>query len=160
MASESKHQSARGPALNELLCFSIYSAGHAFNQFYRPLLSRIGLTYPQYLAMVALWVKDDRTVKDLGDALYLESNTLTPLLKRLEGLGHIVRTRDPDDERQVRARLTDRGRALCSDAAHVAACVQGALGMSESELGRLQAEVSTIRDRLLDQQRLSTETVR
>jgi DNA-binding MarR family transcriptional regulator len=149
VASERKHRSAHQPALHELLCFSIYSAGHAFNQFYRPLLNEIGLTYPQYLAMVALWVKDDRTVKELGEALYLESNTLTPLLKRLEGLGHIVRARDPADERQVRVRLTEGGRALRAEAAHVAACVQEALGMSESEIGRIQAEVTTVRDRLL-----------
>jgi DNA-binding MarR family transcriptional regulator len=139
--------------LNELLCFSIYSAGHAFNQFYRPLLTRIGLTYPQYLVMVVLWVKDDRTVKELGEALFLESNTLTPILKRLEGLGHILRARDTDDERQVRVRLTDDGLALQTEAANIVACVEEALGMSERELAKLQEEVSSIRDRLLGYQR-------
>lgn len=148
-----KTQTKRGPALNELLCFSIYSAGHAFNQFYRPLLSRIRLTYPQYLVMVVLWARDDRTVKELGEALFLESNTLTPILKRLEGIGHIVRTRDPEDERQVRVRLTDQGLALRPEAANIGACAEEALGMSEGELVRVQREVSGIRDRLLDYQR-------
>src|SRR3954452_21193280 len=98
--------------LDNFLCFAIYSAGHAFNQFYRPLLDAIGLTYPQYLVMVALWSANDQTVKALGEKLSLESSTLTPLLKRLEAAGYLTRTRDPEDERQVRVRLTAAGRAL------------------------------------------------
>src|SRR6478609_12189003 len=89
-------------SLDSFLCFAIYSTGHAFNQFYRPLLDAIGLTYPQYLVMVALWTQNDQTVKALGDKLLLDSSTLTPLLKRLESAGHLTRMRDPADERQVR----------------------------------------------------------
>ena len=98
--------------LSEFLCFAVYSASHAFNRVYKPLLDELGLTYPQYLAMVLLWERDDQTVGSLGEKLFLESSTLTPLLKRLEALGHIRRTRDPNDERQVRVRLTDKGRAI------------------------------------------------
>ena len=92
--------------VDDHLCFAIYSAGHAFNRIYKPLLGELGLTYPQYLVMVALWAKDDQTVGSLGEKLLLESSTLTPLLKRLEGIGYLTRTRDPADERQVRVRLT------------------------------------------------------
>ena len=138
-----------GLALNEFLCFSIYSAGHAFNQFYRPLLDKIGLTYPQYLVMVALWSKDGQMVKELGQALFLESNTLTPMLKRLEGLGYIDRTRDPKDERQVRVGLTKEGRALRAQAANIPECVLEAAGVSRRNLRRIQAEIAAIRDRLL-----------
>ena len=95
--------------LDDFLCFAVYSAGHAFNQLYRPLLSALDLTYPQYLVMVTLWQQDDVTVKEIGRRLFLESSTLTPLLKRLEALGHISRNRDAEDERQVRVRLTPAG---------------------------------------------------
>ena len=136
-------------SLDSFLCFAIYSAGHAFNQFYRPLLDAIGLTYPQYLVMVALWTQNDQTVKALGDKLLLDSSTLTPLLKRLESAGHLTRMRDPADERQVRVRLTATGRALKNQAKSIPVCVQGTLGLSSSDLKRVQADVLGIRDRLL-----------
>ncbi|WP_210212971.1 MULTISPECIES: MarR family winged helix-turn-helix transcriptional regulator [unclassified Mesorhizobium] len=134
--------------LENFLCFSIYSAGHAFNQFYRPLLDEIGLTYPQYLAMVSLWSQDDQTVKEIGQALSLESNTLTPLLKRLEALQLISRTRDPKDERQVRIRLTQQGKSLKQQAKRVPACVAGALGFSADELKELQDKMLLVQQRL------------
>src|SRR5204863_1371496 len=109
-------EAARNPGavldVDDHLCFAIYSAGHAFNRIYKPLLAALDLTYPQYLVMVALWSRDDQTVGGLGEKLLLESSTLTPLLKRLEVSGHLTRSRDPADERQVRVRLTDRGSAL------------------------------------------------
>src|ERR1700751_3159022 len=92
--------------LDEFLCFEVYSANHAFNRVYQPLLDKLRLTYPQYLVMVLLWERDGQTVGELGARLSLESNTLTPLLKRLEALGHVKRSRDPADERQVRVQLT------------------------------------------------------
>lgn len=134
--------------LENFLCFSIYSAGHAFNQFYRPLLDEIGLTYPQYLVMVSLWSQDDQTVKEIGQALSLESNTLTPLLKRLEALQLISRTRDPKDERQVRIRLTQQGKSLKQQAERVPACVAGALGFSADELKELQDKMLLVQQRL------------
>jgi DNA-binding MarR family transcriptional regulator len=97
--------------LNDFLCFAVYAAGHGFNRVYKPLLEPPGLTYPQYLVMTALWERDDQTVGALGERLPLESNTLTPLLKRLESQGRIRRVRDPRDERQVRVQLTDAGGA-------------------------------------------------
>ena len=136
-------------SLDNFLCFSIYSTGHAFNQFYRPLLDAIALTYPQYLVMVALWTGNDQTVKALGEKLSLESSTLTPLLKRLEAAGYLTRARDPDDERQVRVRLTATGRALKSRARSIPACVGGALGLSNEQLKTLQTDILSIRDRLL-----------
>ncbi|MDE1174851.1 MAG: MarR family transcriptional regulator [Parvibaculaceae bacterium] len=149
MAEQPGQKTGDGLALDEFLCFSIYSAGHAFNQVYRPLLDEIGLTYPQYLLMVALWSKDEQTVKALGQALYLESNTLTPMLKRLEGLGYVARTRDPEDERQLRVCLTDQGRALRARAAAIPPCILEAMDISRDDLDRIQAGISTIRDHLL-----------
>lgn len=136
-------------SLDALLCFAIYSAGHAFNQLYRPLLEEIGLTYPQYLAMVALWSKDDQTVKDLGRALFLESNTLTPLIKRLESTGYLTRNRDPVDERQVRVRLTEEGKLLRAEALAIPACVGKATGLSGEDLSRLVREIVATRDTIL-----------
>jgi DNA-binding MarR family transcriptional regulator len=136
------------PELNEFLCFAVYSANHAFNRVYKPLLEALGLTYPQYLAMVVLWAEDDQTVGGLGEKLALESNTLTPLLKRLEALGHVSRNRDPRDERQVRVRLTDQGRALQAEARNVPRSILSATGLSVEELGRLQADIVSLNERL------------
>jgi DNA-binding MarR family transcriptional regulator len=132
--------------LGDLLCFSVYSAGHAINRVYKPLLDKLGLTYPQYLVMMALWEHDDRTVGDLGKALSLESNTLTPLLKRLEALGRISRQRDPQDERQVRVRLTSSGRALRRRAQHVPGCILEASGLSADDLRHLRGEITKVTD--------------
>lgn len=134
--------------LASFLCFAIYSTGHAFNRVYKPLLDALGLTYPQYLAMVVLWEKDDQTVGSLGDKLFLELSTLTPLLKRLEALGHVRRARDPDDERQVRVCLTESGRALREKAQTIPACIRIASGLEVGELARLQAEIEDLRSAL------------
>jgi MarR family transcriptional regulator, organic hydroperoxide resistance regulator len=134
--------------LDEFLCFAVYSANHAFNRVYKPLLDTLGLTYPQYLVLVALWAEDGQTVGGLGDRLFLESNTLTPLIKRLEALGHVSRRRDPADERQVRVRLTEQGRVLQGKAAGVPSSILAASGLSEEALQRLQAEIAALRERL------------
>src|ERR1700679_151054 len=122
---------AKAPALSldDFLCFEVYSANHAFNRVYQPLLEKLHLTYPQYLVMVLLWERDDQTVGELGTRLSLESNTLTPLLKRLEILGYIKRSRDPADERQVRVRLTVSGRTLRAKALHIPGCILAASGL-------------------------------
>jgi MarR family transcriptional regulator, organic hydroperoxide resistance regulator len=122
------------PDVGELLCFAVYSAGHAFNRVYKPLLDALDLTYPQYLVMVALWSRDDRTVGDLGETLFLQSSTLTPLLKRLEGLGYVTRERDPADERQVRVRLTRAGTALRAKARDIPACISNGRGCPSASL--------------------------
>ncbi|KXF78552.1 MarR family transcriptional regulator [Paramesorhizobium deserti] len=134
------------PDVSEMLCFSIYSAGHAFTQLYRPLLDAIGLTYPQYLVMVALWRRDGRTVKELGETLFLDSSTLTPLLKRLETAGFITRTRNPRDERQVLLHLTEEGRRLKESTAEVSRCVQEAVGIDADTANKIQAAIDAIRD--------------
>jgi DNA-binding MarR family transcriptional regulator len=136
------------PEISELLCFAVYSAGHAFNRVYKPLLDEIGLTYPQYLAMILLWEKDDQTVGELGGRLFLESSTLTPLLKRLETLGLVSRSRDPADERQVRVRLTSEGRALRAKAQRIPGCILEATGLTVEGLQRLTTQVAALRDRL------------
>lgn len=98
--------------LDEFLCFAVYSANHAFNRIYQPLLRALHLTYPQFIAMIVLWAEDNLSVGELGSRLFLQSNTLTPMLKRLEALEYIERRRDGADERQVRIKLTAKGRKL------------------------------------------------
>jgi DNA-binding MarR family transcriptional regulator len=134
--------------LDEFLCFAIYSTGHAFNRVYKHKLDKLGVTYPQYLAMVLLWEKDDQTVSSLGERLFLESSTLTPLLKRLEALGHLERSRDPSDERQVRVRLTKAGRALRAKAIGIPASIKKASGLKHEDVRRLQTEIKTLRKAL------------
>lgn len=136
------------PDLNNLLCFTVYSAGHAFNKVYKPLLDELGLTYPQYLVMVALWARDDQSVGELGEKLFLESSTLTPLLKRLEAEGLVRRRRDTADERVVRITLTDQGRALKSRATTIPACILKATGMTIAELTALGEQMATLRRNL------------
>ena len=134
------------PRVSEMLCFSIYSAGHTFTQLYRPMLDAIGLTYPQFLVMIELWSRDGRTVKELGEALFLDSSTLTPLLKRLETAGLVTRTRNPEDERQVLLNLTAKGAALQEQAGGVFDCVREAVGLDAKALEKIQAALDTVRD--------------
>ena len=129
------------PTPVDMLCFSVYSAAHAFNRAYRSLLAPHGLTYPQYLVLLLLWAEDSRTVSELGAPLFLDSGTLTPLLRRLESAGHVRRERDVRDERQVRICLTESGRALEAELADVPAAIGCAVGLSASDLGRLTAQI-------------------
>ncbi|SCW73561.1 MarR family winged helix-turn-helix transcriptional regulator [Ancylobacter rudongensis] len=139
---------APAPEVSDMLCFSIYAAGHAFTQLYRPLLDKLGLTYPQYLVMVTLWNRDGQNVKELGKTLFLDSSTLTPLLKRLDAAGLITRTRNPRDEREVLLRLTPAGQALKGEAAEIMRCVAAAVGQDGQTIDTLRAAIDTIRDRL------------
>jgi MarR family transcriptional regulator, organic hydroperoxide resistance regulator len=134
--------------LDEFLCFAVYSANHAFNRVYKPLLDELDITYPQYLVMVLLWEHDDKTVGELGERLFLESNTLTPLLKRLEALGYIKRSRDPADERQVRVRLTETGRTLRAKALHIPGCILAASGLDAKKAKQLLAGIAALRHTL------------
>ncbi len=136
------------PDVTGMLCFSLYSAGHAFTQFYRPLLDKLGLTYPQYLVMVTLWNLDGQNVKELSRRLFLDSSTLTPLLKRLDAAGLLTRTRNPEDEREVLLRLTEKGRALKSPAADVMRCVEDALELNAETVSAIRASIDEIRDKL------------
>src|SRR4029079_14708360 len=98
--------------LGDFLCFAIYSANLAFGRAYRKGVEDLGLTYPQWIAIVALWEQDGQTVSELGEKMFLESHTLTPILKKLEAMGYLRRQRNPADERQVRISLTEAGRQL------------------------------------------------
>jgi MarR family transcriptional regulator, organic hydroperoxide resistance regulator len=153
-------QQADGSAINVLalenqFCFALYSASHAMTKTYKPLLDRLGLTYPQYLVMLVLWEQDGVLVKDIGARLFLDSGTLTPLLKRLEAGGLLERRRDPHDERQVRISLTEAGRALRSEAQSIPEQLLCASRQQLDDLGRLRSELSAVRDDLfksMDQQ--------
>lgn len=136
-------------ALDQQLCFALYSASHAFTRVYKPLLDALDLTYPQYLVMLVLWQQDGQTVKAIGEHLHLDSGTLTPLLKRLEAAGLIARRRDPDDERQVRVALTADGWALKAKADAVPGAIFCALGGDAEDLPGLRDAINRVRDRLL-----------
>jgi DNA-binding MarR family transcriptional regulator len=134
--------------LDNQLCFAVYSTAHAFNRVYKPLLDRLGLTYPQYLAMLVLWERDDVPVKDIGERLFLDSGTLTPLLKRLEAAGLIRRTRSADDERQVLIALTSQGQALREKAKAVPQGLLAASACSVGELTAMKNDLVALRDKL------------
>ena len=130
-------------------CFALYSASLAMTKTYKPLLGQLGLTYPQYLVMLVLWQEDGLLVKAIGEKLFLDSGTLTPLLKRLEASGFIARTRDVQDERQVRITLTREGHALKRRARDIPQQVLCASGQSEQALDTLRAQLASIRDDLV-----------
>lgn len=136
--------------LSDMLCFSLYSASHAMTHLYRPLLGPLGLTYPQYLVLVALWAEDGQNVRQIGTALGLESNTLTPLLKRMEDSGLISRTRSREDERMVTVSLTEKARALQSESDRITRCILDATGLSIPELVDLRQKITTLKQALSD----------
>ena len=146
--------STPSPALLRLdnqVCFALYSASLAMTKLYKPLLDQIGLTYPQYRVMLVLWEQDGVTVSELGERLFLDSGTLTPLLKRLEAQGHIARLCDVQDERRVRITLTSQGRALRDQAEAIPQCVLQSTQCSIAELTALTTELKQLRDRLSEQ---------
>lgn len=134
--------------LDNQLCFALYSASLAMTKLYKPLLDELGLTYPQYLAMLVLWEGDGLMVSELGQRLSLDSGTLTPLLKRLEAAGLVSRMRDVADERRVHIHLTAAGRRLKARAAKVPGCVLAASQCSLPELVQLTGQLRTLRERL------------
>ena len=139
---------AAAPRLADFLCFAVYSANLAFGRAYRPILDELGLTYPQYIAIVALWEEEDQTVSHLGEKLFLESNTLTPILKKLESMGYLTRRRDPKDERQVRVSLTEAGRRLREKGLTMNLIKQTRL--PPEEFAKLQKAVSDLRNSLME----------
>ena len=144
------------PARSDLLdldaqfCFAVYSAGHALNRAYKPLLDALGVTYPQYLVLLTLWAGDGQSVGEIGERLMLESSTLTPLLKRLETAGLIKRARNPADERQVQVRLTPRGRRLREKAQKVPKSILKATQCDAARLTELRDRLFGVRDALLE----------
>ncbi|MFN3506001.1 MAG: MarR family winged helix-turn-helix transcriptional regulator [Allorhizobium sp.] len=133
--------------LDKQLCFALYGAAHAFTRAYKPLLSPLGLTYPQYVVMMALWEEDDLSVKALGEKVGLDSGTLSPLLKRLEQMHYVARRRDVTDERVVFITLTQEGRQLKTRALEVFEAIGSQIG---SDIG----EIESLRDSL---KRLKTQ---
>ncbi|WP_435947110.1 MarR family winged helix-turn-helix transcriptional regulator [Dryocola sp. BD586] len=134
--------------LDNQLCFALYSANLAVNKLYRQLLAPLGLTYPQYIVMLVLWEKDDVTVSEIGERLYLDSATLTPLLKRLEAAGLLTRNRSRQDERQVAVMLTDEGKALQAKAKTIPESVLCASACSVDSMLELKAQLETLRQNL------------
>ena len=144
-----KKQAADAPLLlGNQICFAIYSTAHAFNRVYKPLLDRLGLTYPQYLVMLVLWERDGVPVKDIGERLFLDSGTLTPLLKRLEAAQLIKRTRNTADERQVLIALTSQGQVLKEKARTVPQSILAASACSVAELSAMKNDIVALRERL------------
>ena len=135
------------PRLSDFLCFAIYSANLAYGRAYKPILEELGLTYTQYIAIVALWEQDGQTVSGLGEKLFLESNTLTPILKKLEGMGYLRRQRDPADERQVLVSLTDAGRRLREKG--LSMNLVKASGLTPEQFAKMQKGVVNLRNNLI-----------
>ncbi|WP_213940430.1 MarR family transcriptional regulator [Pseudomonas sp. dw_612] len=132
--------------LSDFLCFAVYSTNLAFGKAYKPVLERVGLTYTQYITIVALWEADNQTVGSLGEKLFLESNTLTPILKKLEAMGYVQRQRDPEDERQVRINLTQAGRDLRKDQPQLGA---DTTGLTQDEFTQLQKAIVRLRSNVI-----------
>ncbi|ARA82263.1 MarR family transcriptional regulator [Pseudomonas amygdali pv. tabaci str. ATCC 11528] len=134
--------------LDNQLCFALYSTSLMMTKVYKPLLQALGLTYPQYLAMMVLWEKDGLTVGDVSTRLLTDPGSLTPLLKRLEGEGFISRTRSKEDERVVLLHLTEQGRALQHQALSIPGCILSASGLNMERLRDLQTQLLDLRDHL------------
>ncbi|OAJ55134.1 MarR family transcriptional regulator [Paraburkholderia ginsengiterrae] len=134
--------------LSDFLCFAVYSANLAFGKGYKPILEKLGLTYTQYITIIALWEEDNQTVSGLGEKLFLESNTLTPILKKLEALGYLERQRDPEDERQVRVSLTKTGRRLREDGLKMD--LVEATGLAPDEFDNVQKAIVKLRNNLIE----------
>ena len=135
--------------LENQLCFALYSTSLAMTKTYKPMLDAIRLTYPQYLVMLVLWEEDGLMVSEIGDRLFLDSGTLTPLLKRLEATGLLARLRDTEDERRVRIKLTAAGNSLRVKAAEIPSCIRDVTGCSLSELLSLSQNIKKFRQRLI-----------
>jgi DNA-binding MarR family transcriptional regulator len=142
--------STAAPALDSQLCFALYSTSLAMMRVYRGLLPKLGLTYPQYLVMMVLWEQDQLTVSDIGERLFLDSATLTPLLKRMEAQGLVQRVRARADERQVIVSLTEQGQTLKGEAAALMPEILGATKCSVEEIASLRDQLVGLRKNLND----------
>ena len=135
-------------SLEQHLCFSVYSANIAINRAYRPVLDRLGITYPQYLIMSALWESDGQAIGAIAERLSLDSSTITPSVKRLETAGLVTRRRNPEDERQVIVSLTNAGRNLQADSRCLTDTLLHQSGLPVAHIIRLNEEISALRDAL------------
>lgn len=148
-ASSSSPPPAVSQLLDQQLCFAVYSTMLGLNKIYRKLLKGLGLTYPQYLVMLVLWEQGELTVSEIGARLFLDSPTLTPLLKRIEANGLVTRQRSGSDERQVVVSLTAAGRRLQARAKEVPGCVAAAMECSIPEIDTLRTRLVDMRSVLL-----------
>lgn len=147
--SEQRAGSLTDPLLlDNQLCYALYAAAHRITKSYRPMLERMGLTYPQYLVLLVLWETDGVTVSEIGRRLRLDSGTLTPVLKRLEAAGFLMRTRRQTDEREVEIQLTEQGRSLRAEARLVRETVMCQLNMSEPEVQAMRADLNALIENL------------
>jgi DNA-binding MarR family transcriptional regulator len=137
-------------SLDDFLCFAIYSTNLAVNRLNKPVLDELGLTYLQYVALVSLYEHGDQTVSSLGEKLFLDSSTLTPLLKRLEAMGRVTRQRDPQDERVVRVNITPRGRKVREKALDYRERLVEKMGLSAADFQNLRQELVRLRTNLSD----------
>jgi len=132
------------PALEDQICFALYSASRSLTARYRELLAPLGITYPQYLALVVLWDSGTTSVGSLGERLHLESGTLSPLLKRMEALGLVARSRAGSDERVVEVSLTPAGDTLRTEAPRIADAICASTGLPLDDLMALQRQIATL----------------
>lgn len=142
--SEEKIEEFQGFGLDKHLCFAIYKANHAFNRFYKSLMKEMGITYPQYITLLALLENDSQRVSQLGETLFLESNTLTPLLKRLEDTGFVSRVRSKEDERQVIVSLTETGRGIADGICNIQQCAVEHLKIPVTDVLDLTAKLNEV----------------
>ncbi|WDM23833.1 MarR family winged helix-turn-helix transcriptional regulator [Paenibacillus polymyxa] len=134
--------------LDNQLCFAIYACSREITKLYQPYLEKLGVTYSQYLVLIVLWEREECTVKELGEALYLDSGTLTPLLKRLQKAGLIHRKRSTQDERKVLISLTTEGSALREKALSVPGCILEKTRMTHDQFGSLLLQFNDLLDRV------------
>jgi DNA-binding MarR family transcriptional regulator len=136
--------------LGDFMCFAVYSTNLAYSRVYKPVLEKLGLTYPQYVTIICLWEEDKQTVKNVAEKLFLEPSTITPMLKRLETMGYVRRERDTEDERSVRVSLTDAGRQLREKAFDYREVTAKASGLSPEEFRVLQKAIVNLRTNLMN----------
>lgn len=142
-------KSLESARLADFMCFSVYTTNLAYSCVYRPVLEKLRLTYPQYIAIISLWEEDKQTVKGLSDKLYLEPSTVTPMLKKLEAMGYLTRVRDTEDERVVRVSLTDAGRRLREQGLQFSPLTVKASGLDRDEFVALQRAIVKLRNNLI-----------
>jgi len=148
-ADATAHATGQAPQLDQQLCFALYSTSLAMSKIYRKLLRGLGLTYSQYLVMLVLWEKDEQTVSEVGERLFLDSATLTPLLKRMEAAELLTRTRAAVDERQVIIKLTASGDALRAQAAKLPPSILQATRCSVEQVVDMKQQLDTLRASLM-----------
>lgn len=141
-------QSQKALQLDQQLCFALYSTSLAMTKVYKPLLDKLGLTYPQYLIMLILWQNDGLALKDVGEQLQIDSGALTPVIKRMEAMGLLVRTRNPHNERTLEIRLSKAGWAMREQAVQVNRTIGLSCGMAEAEIHGLRRELVQLRAEL------------